>query len=217
MTTQLTNLLASDLEDFFKLLPRIFADYRDFRRGQLEMLYLFSQTPDNEDSVFLRAIEMANASMTKNIGIAEGEKGHGYEGFDRSVERLRALGWKDQVPIMQFNLDGNVNSRSEAIALTDYALAHRGDIGIIAPPFHIARAFMTTVSVIAAAPTRVYAYPGVSMPWNARVAHSQGTLVNTRSGLLVDELKRLEKYRAKECGGLFTAGQVLDYLDWRDS
>ena len=213
---QHTQLSVIELEEFFQLLPRIYADWRNEARGQLQMLYLFSQTIDNEHSVFLRAIKMANAGMVKQIGIAEGEKGHGYEGFDHSVEHLKNLGWRGDVPIVKFDLKGNVNTLGEARALAKYAFAHDGDIGIVAPAFHLVRAFMTTVTAVGALPIRVYSYPGVSIPWNTRAAHSQGTLVNTRSGLLVDELKRLEKYRAPEYGRMCTAREVRKYLDWRD-
>ena len=216
-TARLTNLSADDLEDFFLLLPRIYADYRDPRRGPLEMLYVYSETLDNEDSTFLRAVEMADAGLIKRLGIAEASRGYGYEGFDHSVGRLRAFGWEDRVPIVKFDQKEGINTLSEARALADWGRSHSGDIGIVAPAFHLARAFMTTVSAIREDPVRVYAYPGVAIPWSERVVHSQGKLSNTRAGLLGDELQRLEKYRAAECGNLMSARQVLDYLNWRDS
>lgn len=212
-----TTLSAEDLEDQLLLTQRILCDYRDPRRGPLALLYIYSNTKDNEESSFLRAVEMAKAGMTTRLGIAEGDPGHGYEGFDHSVELLRALNLWDWIPIEKFNVGGNVNTGSEADLVAAYGVGHRGDIGVIAPPFHIVRAFMTTVSRLAAAPTRVYAYPGVAQSWTSTVAHSQGTLVASRAELLQHELQRLEKYRAPEFGSMLTARQVLNYLDWRDA
>ena len=226
---RLTNLSALELEKFFVLLPHIFCDYRDPRRGPYELVYIFSETPDNEDSTFLKAIELVNEGATKRLGIAEGDLGHGYMGFDHSVRRLREFGLNlnDDVPISKFDVRGNVNTLSEARLLAEYGMKKmRGDMGIIAPPFHLARAFITTVSAFfnfggcsnkLPFPVRIYAIPGIPLSWTQTVAHSQGTLVKTRAGLLGDELVRLEMYRVPAFGNMVSTRNVFDYLDWRDS
>ena len=177
---------------------------------------MYSNTPDNELSLFLRAIKLANNLSIQALGIAEGDLGHGYAGFDHSVERLKAFGWSGNVPIVKFDVGGNVNTLSEARALAKYARGVRGDIGIVAPAFHLVRAFVTTVTALGKEPARVYAIPGVSLPWLQKAAHSQGTLKDTREGLLFAELMRLEKYRAPEFGNMLSAEKVLQYLHWRD-
>ena len=217
---RVTSLSPEDLEDLFLLAPRIFCDYRDPTRGPLEMLFIFGQTSDNADSCFVRAVELAKMGATKALGISDGDLGHGYDGFDSSVDRLKQLGWGHGgvfPPIVKFDLNANVNTRSEALALAEWTKEHPGDIGVVATQFwHIVRGLTTLVTVLKGLPTHVYAYPGISMPWGERVRHSQGTVTNTRVGLQPGELQRMEKYQAPEFGGLFTAKQVIEYLNWRD-
>lgn len=218
MNERLTGFTAEELENFFLLQPRIFSDYRDPRRGPLEMLYLYGETIDNDASTLLRAIELANTGAMKSIGIAEGELGHGYAGFDVTVDRLKARGGSSEVSIVKLDTNGNVNTLGEARALVKHAQMVGGDIGIVAPAFHLVRAFMTTVTAIGNNPIRVYAVPGVALPWNEHVVHSQGIVQDTRSGLLgKQELPRLEKYRAPEFGSMLSAEEVLRYLEWRDA
>ena len=216
MEKRLTGLSAEELENFFLLQSQLFCDYRDPRRGPLEMLYLYGETEDNDPSTILRAIEFANAGGMNSIGIAEGELGHGYAGFDGTVSRLKAFGWKSKMPIVKLDSGGIASTLTEARALVAYARGTRGDIGIVASPFHLVRSFMTVATAIGDDPIRVYAFPGVPLRWNEDVVHSQGIHRNARAGLLSDELKRMEKYRASEYGSMLSAEKALKYLDWRD-
>lgn len=222
---RITDLSAEELEIFFLLLPRIYSDYRDPRRGPFKLAYLYANTLSNEDSMFLKAVKLANSGGTKALGTSEGDLGFGYEGFCHSARRLREFGLKDAVPVIKFAVGGNVNTGSEAQKLAEYARSiagggpGSGDIAIIAPSFHIVRAFMTTVTALKRngdIPVRVYAVPGVPLPWKEEAAHSQGTLKKKRAELLASELQRLEKYRAPEFGGMLSAREILNYLDWRD-
>jgi len=207
---------ADELRDLCLLTPRILCEYHDPNRGPYKIVYVYANTTDNEESSFLRAIELATKGVTGSIGICEGDHDRGYEGFDHSTARLKELGFPTEVPIVKFDIGGNVNTASEAHYLAKYAENIQGDIGIIAPPFHLVRAFMTTITALAGAPVRVYAECGIPLPWNEKVRHSQGQLVNTRARLLADELERLEKYRQAEFGEMLTPKKVLEYLDWRD-
>ena len=220
-----TNLSAEEMEDFFRLLPRIYSDYRDPRRGPFKLAYMYANTPDNQDSMFLRAIELANAGAIESLGTSEGDLGHGYEGFDHSVERLKVFGWKGQIPLVKLNVGGNVNTGSEATKLAEYARSfagggsNGGDLAVIAPAFHLPRAFVTTVTAlhnVGLAAVRVYPICGVSLPWLQEAVHSQGTLKKKRADLLNSELQLLEKYRAPEFGCMLSAKEVLQYLNWRD-
>jgi len=219
MNERLTGFSAKELEDFLMLLPRIFSDFRvysDPRNEPLELLYIYGETIDNDHSSLYRAIELANAGAMRCIGISGGEAANGYAGFDRTVKRLKVLGWKSNMPIVKLGDGGNANTLTEARALVEHARTSGGDIGIVAPAFHLVRAFMTVVSAMGDAPIRVYAILGSPLPWQEKVLHSQGVLENTRAGLLGDELKRLEKYRAPEFGSLLSAEAVLQYFEWRD-
>ena len=223
MTQRLTNLSPEELEDFFLLLPRTYGDYRDPRRGPFKLAYIYANTPDNEDSMFLRAIELAKAGAIQSLGTSEGDLGHGYEGFDYSVGRLRMLGWRNQVPLIKLDVGGNVNTGSEAAKLAEDGRSFAGggmkggDLAVIAPALHLPRAFMTTVTALhhAGVVLRVYPIAGVPLPWLQEAAHSQGAK-NTRAGWLTGELQRLEKYRAPEFGSMLSAKKVLEYLNWRD-
>jgi hypothetical protein len=207
-----------DLEDYFELSARIFSDYRDPRRGPFSLVYLYSETSDNADSCFLRAIELVRGEGVKAVGTAEGALGHGYDGFEASCKRLRALGWSDESPIQKILVDGVVNTLSEAQALVNRMKSVEGDVGIVAPPFHIVRAFVTTITALkeSGQERRIYALPGTPLEWGERVRHSQGELIGTRSELLQSELSRLQKYRTPEFGNLLSPREVLEYLNWRD-
>ena len=225
MLQRITNLPAEELEEFFLLVPRILCDYRDPSRGPYQLAFIYGNTPDNEDSSFLRAIELANAGAVESLGMSEGDRGRGYEGFDHSVARLKEIGFPSGIPIMKFDIGGNVNTLSEAQKLAEYARSiveagqSDGDIAIIAPPFHIVRVFMTTITALKRnnVSVRVYAVPGVPLPWLQEAVHSQGLTKKKRAELLNDELQRLEKYQAPEFGELHTPRRVLEYLDWRDA
>ena len=211
---RLTTLSAEELELLLLVQPRIYGDYRDPRRGKMEMVYIFSETSDNADSCFIRAVELEQSGTTNAIGIAEGDLGYG---FDASVMRLKSFGFQGKVPIEKFNIGGNVNTMSEAQKLASYAKSQRGDIGIIAPSFHLFRAFVTAITALEGHPTRIYAIPGVPSPWLESVRHSQGVVTDTRAGLLSGELERLEKYREPQYGSMLSANGILHYLNWRDA
>ena len=212
-----TTLQASELEDLFCLSARVFADYRSPPLGPFALAYIMSETSDNEESGFLRAVELARTGAMLAIGICDGDTTHGYDGFDHSVDRLKVYGLSNSFPIEKIVTD-RVNTRTEADSLIPCMMGRKGDLAIIAPPFHIVRAFVTMVTVVRQldVPLRVYAVPGVPLQWTAKVRHSQGDLVSTRAGLLTDELTRLEKYQAVDGGSMLPADEVLKYLDWRD-
>lgn len=229
--SRLTGLSPEELEALLLLEPRVFADYRDPARGKFAIVYNFSETTDSEDSGFLKIDELARTGATHQIGICKGSTEHGYAGYEHSFKRLGEIQFyriqerstpvvSNITRIVPILVEGNVNTGSEAEALIHYvATLLEGDIGIVAPAFHLMRAFMTTVSAMFRLNriSRVYAIVGAPLPWTEKVRHSQGTLQNTRAGLVADELGRLEKYRAPEFGSMFSAREVLGYLDWRDS
>ena len=217
MSQTKNTLKATELEAVVVLTTRVMHDYRDPRRGPLELAYNVSGTPDNEESGFIRLGEMARQSQARSFGLAGGPASHGYAGFDHSVARLKRLGFPDEIPVT--SIGGPVeNTRTEARALVDHVRGMRGDVAIIAPPFHLLRAFVSVVTAIRErdVPLRAYAFSGVALPWGARVTHSQGTLTDTRQGLLAHELERLKRYQAPEYGSLLPASEVLHYLAWRD-
>merc|ERR1712008_180068 len=69
---------------------------------------------------------------------------------------------------------------------------------VVAPPFHLPRAAMTTASVAGRElPTlSVHTLSGGPLPWEEVSAHSQG-MVATRYEFLDAELERIERYMLK--------------------
>ena len=88
---------------------------------------------------------------------------------------------------------------------------------VVAPPFQQLRAFMTAVTVALSEYPEllIYSYPGVAMPWQEEVIHSQGTLKAKRRDLIQEELERIAKYQSK--GDLASPEQVLSYLNKRET
>lgn len=224
MTQRITDLPPEELERFCLLAPRIFGDYRNPARGPYRMAFIYANTIDNEDCNFARAIELEKAGAIKSLGVSEGSLGFGYEGFAHSIMRLCDLGWQRTVPIVQIDVGGQVNTGTEAQRLVEHIrdIGHfvdGDDLAVIAPHFHIERAFTTTVTALIrnAVAVRAYAVPGVPLNWMQVAKHSLGVVEGKRADLLEGELKRREKYRVPECGSMADAADVLDYLDARDS
>lgn len=224
MTQRITGLPPEELERFCMLAPRIFGDYRDPGRGPFKMAFIYANTIDNEDCNFVRAVEMEKAGAIKSLGISEGSLGFGYEGFAHSFKRLHDLGWQHTVPIVRIDVGGQVNTGTEAQRLVEHIrdigkFVDGDDLAIIAPHFHIERAFTTTVTALRrnSVSVKAYAVPGVPLNWTQVAKHSLGIVEGKRADLVKGELQRREKYRAPESGSMATAADVLDYLDARDS
>ena len=214
--TPVTTLNAHELRDFFLLTPRIMSDYRP-RVSPSAMLYVYSNTPDNDASSLAFAARHYCAGFTRTIGVCEGETAHGYAGFGSSCQQLVARGVPTR-SIEPVKVEGNVNTYSEASVLAKRCRELGGDLEVVAAPFHIVRAFMTTVTALRneGVRHRVYARVGEPLSWRKEATHSQGTLRATRAALLAEELLRLERYRAPQFGGMMTPAEVIAYLDSRE-
>ena len=212
----ISTLEAGALEELVFLTQRVMADFRPARTPS-SLLYVFSNTPDNECSSFERAALHERAGETAAIGICSGETAHGYAGFEHSLRQLQTLG-VDACCVVPISVEGAVNTYTEAQALARHCRTMAGDLEITAPPFHIVRAFMTTITALRneGVRHRVFARMGTPVRWGDVVTHSQGTLRATRADLLASELRRIDRYRDEEFGRLATAREVLEYLSWRD-
>lgn len=218
---RITTLEASELEKLFMLASRIHADHPCASGGAYAFAFIYANTTDSEVSSFKRAIEMESAGTIRALGVSEGSLGFGYAGYDHSVAELRKLGWRDRVPIVKLDVGGQVNTGSEAQRLAEHVrpFVEGEDIYIIAPPFHIVRAFFTTVTALMHnnLKVRAYAAQGTTLPWHERARHSLGVVEDTRVGLLKGELARLERYRPPNWGMMINADEMEAYLDWRDA
>jgi uncharacterized SAM-binding protein YcdF (DUF218 family) len=203
--------------DHKELLTRILCD--TLPQVTADGAYLFGQTRDNQESVFLSAQELISRALVRKILISDAEHKSGYPGGLAWRAALTAYGVSgsviEEVPVEP---TGTLNTLIEAEALIRHA-RKKGYRSIIvtAAPFHQERAFITAVSAsLSAHPDlRLYSYPGSALAWDDQVVHSQGTVSATRAGLISSEQERIIKYQGK--GDLVSCSQVLSYLRKRDA
>jgi uncharacterized SAM-binding protein YcdF (DUF218 family) len=181
--------------------------------------YLFGQTGDNQESVFLSAQELITRALVRRILISDAQPKSGYPGKHAWREALAARGVTnsviEEVPVEPTN---TLNTLREAEALIRHARKNSYRFMVVtAAPFHQERAFITAVSAaLSAYPDLcLYSYPGRALAWDGQVTHSQGTLSATRAGLISSEQERIATYLGK--GDLVSCSQVLSYLRKRDA
>lgn len=182
--------------------------------------YLYTQTSDNQGSVFVPAIRLSLSGGVSQLLILDDADGtnKGYPGSYPWITHFVSCGVRrekiNMVPCFE-----PLNTFSESLALMKYAQHHHlSKLCIIAPPFHLPRAFISAVSAAydVGVPTlKIYCQVGATLPWAETVAHSQGTLRGTRRQLIATELQRIHTYEAK--GDLVSITRALQYLEWRDS
>ena len=180
--------------------------------------YLFGQTEDNQESVFLSAQELVSHALVRRILISDAQPKSGYPGGQAWRTALMGLGISslmiEEVPVEP---TPTLNTLIEAESLMRHAKnKNYSSIIVIAAPFHQERAFMTAVSVAVSenSDACLYSFPGRALAWDEEVVHSQGTVLATRAGLILGEQERINKYQKK--GDLASYSQVLSYLRKRD-
>ena len=182
------------------------------------MAYLFSETDDNRFSVFLGVRNLLWVGLTQNVAIPDNYTNPGYSGFAEWYRALRLEGIPDTAGIFPLTVSGNLNTFSEAQALVRYARDHMfTNVCIVAPPFHMPRAFMSAISVAVREypELKIYSKPGyVSDWWHEVVKHSQGIVSGTRAELIVSEQERIARYQEK--GDLLSFVEIFRYLANRD-
>src|SRR3989344_3265796 len=191
-------LTAGEMRDMLAVEPFIMGDTRDPLRGPYETVYVFAETEDNAYSPLMKAVQLANNGLTRSISISESGTGAGYPGFERYVEDLYSYGLPrdftvENGKIRRIVVTGNPNTLSEAQALVHDIANRGGDLGVIAPPFHLVRAFMTAITALThtapetASSKNMWAIKGTDQPPFQVALHSQGIAKDTRIGLEYDE------------------------------
>merc|ERR1719311_770162 len=92
-----------------------------------------------------------------------------------------------------------IHTLIEAETVVRLAKAQRWQsLVVVAPSFHLARAAMTTASVVLREyPTlRLHSVAGDALPWQEQAAHSQG-MVGVRADFIRSELDRIINYTRK--------------------
>ena len=179
---------------------------------------LFSQTTDNQNSVFSAAKIILEGKLAEKILIVKSGPISGYPGFSTWKSELGKLGIQSSkivgVEIMKKN---SLNTLTESEAIINYAAQKEyHSLYVVSSPFHQLRAFMTLVTVALRYYTDIliFSYTGISLPWLDRVVHSQGTLSGIRKDLIKAEFDRIAKYQRK--GDLSSERAIIEYLNKRD-
>ncbi len=179
---------------------------------------IYSQTTDNQRSVFLAAKELLSNKLTKKILLINSAPISGYPGFSSWTDELIKSGIQSNdivgVELLKTN---SLNTLIESEAIIKYAAQKKyRSLYVVSSPFHQLRAFMTLVTVALRCypEIRIFSYTGISLPWLEKVVHSQGTLFGTRKDILKAEFERIEKYKQK--GDLSSEIEIIEYLDKRD-
>ena len=202
--------------DLLALSVRVFGDKLP---KQVEVVYAFSQTKDNEDGM-CDAVKILSEQYPKAVILMSGEdgsRGCGWEGFARFKQCLENAGVSAQrmegVPFPES--EANINTLNESRALLNFCSRREiSDIIIVAPPFHLLRCSITFVSCLVSESRRrplVYSSAALSMSWIETVAHSQGRLRGSRSSFIYSEISRIWRYYVK--GDLEHPRDVFNWLD----
>lgn len=185
--------------------------------------YLFTETSDNASSVLDVGSGLLLGDFASCILLLNDRNGQnkGYPGASKWKKTLKGMGVEAQ-DIVFVRCDEPLNTLSESAALVQYANArnlHR--VIIVAPAFHLVRAFMSVVTAVhclSAQGLRVHCQVGTSLPWDEEAKHSQGALKCLRSELIITEFNRILRYQSWPLGkgGLVSTDHVFNYLKWRD-
>ena len=206
-----------------KLIVRVMADEEP--EAPNAYVYAFHELDDNLPSLVEGVGRLRNAShnalnvLVTNVSNADlACPIEGWSGAEKLVPLLEARLDEDEdcVQLVPFPFTDMCHTLNEAKAVVDYCDA-RGvrDLIICAPPFHLPRAVMTTISVaIRELPhLRIWAASGPAQSWNEAAAHSQGKIFDSRAAFIDGELERIERYTS--AGDIAPASAILAYLATR--
>lgn len=204
----------SDFEfDLFELCVCVLLDQKP--KSDVDVVYVFSNTRDNQQSVIDTAVQLWKQREVKKIWVCDGITDHGYPGFNDWHNKLVKQGINTDYiePVL---VPGELNTLSEAQHLVNRAdLKNLESILITSAPFHQLRCFITCASVVIKSRSRLKLYnkTGTPLDWLKVVAHSQGSLIGSRSELIRTEYERIIKYYRQ--GDLLHPAEILKYLNKR--
>lgn len=165
-------------------------------------VYLFTETPDNQESVLLRGAEFVRAGKASRLLLIDNQGGSepGYPGAPPWEKRLQELNVPAQkVTLIPFT-EPVLHTLSEAKTMVRF-VRERGlkKVVIIFPPFHGTRCFLSTITAVRHLnfDLRVYCQVGVTQPWNEHAVHSQRAVRGLRKDLIVEELRRTKRYQRR--------------------
>ena|SRR3989344_5638655 len=182
------------------------------RHQPADAAYLFAQTADDEESVFEGARELQQRGLADKFLITDA-RNWGFQGPEPWTAKLRAY-FGDNVYVVPSADPDKLNTLTEANALMQFAKKENlQSVYLLAPPFHIIRAFMTAVtSCLRTTPDfRLYPYEGAELDWNMNGVHSQRLKKDTRLEHLRLEIKKIRKYQITL--DIMPAKFILEYAE----
>jgi hypothetical protein len=200
-----------------KLLVPITSHLFNENPRKLRYAYLYTETQDNQGSVFGGALEIRQQGLAEELLIMDTTARSGYIGYAAWHEELAKLLKNVKIKGIPYHGPESLNTLTESEEIVRFCVEQSIDeIYIVAPTFHLLRAFMTLVSVILKKKEKlkVYCYPGTNLDWEEEVFHSQGILRARRKEFITSELERIKTYQAK--GDILPSEKISDYLVSRD-
>ncbi len=165
-------------------------------------VYLFTETPDNAESVLQRGAELFHAGKASHLLLIDNLGGSepGYPGAPPWQRRLKEFGIPEKnVTLITFT-EPVLHTLSEACAMVRFATERNWNtVTIVAPPFHLPRCFLSAITAVRHLNSRlrVYAQVGITEPWNEHAVHSQKAVEGLRKDLIVGELRRILRYQRR--------------------
>ena len=201
------------MKDLIALTVRVF---NDVLPTSTDVHFLYSQTPDNEQSVIEAALKAKKNNFTNAWLIMQTKAISGYEGFEVFSKSLIKAGISETHIMGAFSDQEILHTLIESMAVVSFC-KERGykSLLVSAAPFQQVRAFMTAVTAaMRIYPTlKIYSLAGKAYDWNEKVIHSQGKTTGTRAELINGEIDRIGIYGEK--GDILKVPEVHAYLDRR--
>lgn len=191
---------ATEFEKLYQLNTMVITDR--LPTGMVAPVYLFTETPDNQESVLQRGERLHHAGRASCILLIDNQGGSepGYPGAPPWQKRLHDLRVPDVRIILIPFTDPVLHTLSEAMAMVRFA-QKRGwqEIIISFPSFHGARCFLSTVTAVRHIypELRVYCQVGITQPWNEPALHSQKAVHGLRRDLIIHEFRRIIRYQRR--------------------
>jgi len=200
----------------FELVTRALCDIK----LNADAVYLFGETADNQQSVLQKGADLLKCGRVQSILIPSFGPVVGFPGFEAWHKELQQLGVPHSkiCPVDEQKQGRQANTLTEATDLVRYAnRAGLPSMIVVGAPFHQLRCFLSTIGQVLKQGTslKVYSEPGITLPYNEYVVHSQGIERDTRAGLITKEVLSTIVYMLK--GDLPRPKKALAYLNRRDT
>ena len=196
--------------------------YEREKHPPLDFAFLYSNTRDNQDSVFGGAAKLKQRGLAHLfLVIGSDDDTTGFPGYTRWSAALEAVVGPENirpVPLLPMKKDRrvNVNNLSESESMVAFAEElNMPSLYVVAWNVQQMRAVMTAVSVVRGenSALNIFSYSGTKLPWCDVVYHSQGINRGTREEFVQRELERIVRYQAQ--GDIMPAKDVISYMESR--